>query len=141
MRSEILRKNGICVINDCYNANPGSLSAALELLNQIGTDPSGRKILVLGDMLELGERSEQMHTEAGRQAVEVGADHLIGLGPMMRFALDAAVASGMDLDRVRHFTDKDELVRFASSLVEAGDVVLVKGSRGMQLEELVRQLA
>ncbi len=141
MRSEILRKNGICVINDCYNANPGSLSAALELLQQIDTAPSGRKILVLGDMLELGERSGQMHAEVGLHANEMGVDHFIGLGPMMRFALDAAVAAGMGRDRVLHFTDRVELGRFVSSLVEAGDVVLVKGSRGMQLEELVQRLA
>ena len=141
MRSEILRKNGICVINDCYNANPGSLSAALELLQQIDTAPSGRKILVLGDMLELGEQSDQMHAEVGLHANEMGVDHFIGLGPMMRFALDAAVAAGMGRDRVLHFTDRVELGRFVSSLVEAGDVVLVKGSRDMQLEELVQRLA
>ena len=140
MRSEILRKNGICVINDCYNANPGSLSAALELLNQLSTTPSGRKILVLGDMLELGDLSEQMHAEVGRQAVQMGADHFIGLGPMMRFAVDAAVAAGMDQDPVLHVEDRVELVRSVSSLVKAGDVVLVKGSRDMQLEELVKQL-
>ena len=92
-------------------------------------------------MLELGEQSEQMHAEVGLHANEMGVDHFIGLGPMMRFALDAAVAAGMGRDRVLHFTDRVELGRFVSSLVEAGDVVLVKGSRDMQLEELVQRLA
>jgi UDP-N-acetylmuramoyl-tripeptide--D-alanyl-D-alanine ligase len=91
-------------------------------------------------MLELGDLSEQMHAEVGRQAVQMGADHFIGLGPMMRFAVDAAVAAGMDQDRVLHVEDRVELVRSVSSLVKAGDVVLVKGSRDMQLEELVKQL-
>ena len=135
MRSEILRKNGICVINDCYNANPTSVQAALDVLTTIDTD--GRRIAVLGDMLELGNQGPLMHAEIGRLVAQKRVDRLAVLGPLGKHTIAGAVAAGFDPENVCHFDDKALLGDFMVSFVERGDLVLIKGSRGIELEEIV----
>ena len=135
MRSEILRKNGICVINDCYNANPASVQAALDVLASIEVE--GRRIAVLGDMLELGGQGPQLHAEIGSQIARSQIDQLVVLGPLGKHTVAAAIAAGFDTDRVEHFEDKTVLGDFMESFTERGDLVLIKGSRGVQLEEIV----
>ena len=136
-RSEILRKNGICVINDCYNANPESLQAALEVLDSLG---EGRKIAVLGDMLELGERSKDFHREAGAQVGRAGVHMLFAVGPMSLHTVEAARQAGIDPQRALHFADKSALAKALVSNLEQGDIVLLKASRGIGLDDVADQL-
>ena len=135
MRSEILRKNGICVINDCYNANPGSVRAALDVLTSI--EAAGRRIAVLGDMLELGEQGPRLHAEIGQIAARQSIDQLAVLGSLGVHTVAGAIAAGFDAERVLHFEDKASLGDFMESMAEPGDLILVKGSRGIELEEIV----
>jgi UDP-N-acetylmuramoyl-tripeptide--D-alanyl-D-alanine ligase len=136
MRSEILRKKGICVINDSYNANPASMGAALELLAEVGK-AGRRRIAVLGDMLELGAHSDQLHAQLGRQAASC-TDVLLAIGPLSRHAAEAATKAG--LKQAYPFPSREEAGDFLASLLRRGDVVLVKASRAMALERLLERL-
>ncbi len=123
------------MIDDCYNANPMSVRAALDDL--VATTPPGgaaRRVAVLGDMLELGPQERAFHVEAGRHAAEVGIDVLVTVGP-----LAAAMAEGFERESVcvSSAADAAPLVR---ELVKPGDVVLVKGSRGVGLEAVCSAL-
>ena len=124
---------GATVLDDTYNASPASMKAALELLAEI----PGRRIAVLGDMLELGSYEEAGHREVGRLAA-AAVDHLYTIGP--RAALIAAAAREHGLASACHLPSKEEAIRALHPQLKEGVVVLVKGSRGMALEELVQQL-
>ncbi|MBV8941718.1 MAG: UDP-N-acetylmuramoyl-tripeptide--D-alanyl-D-alanine ligase [Solirubrobacterales bacterium] len=120
---------GVTVIDDCYNANPMSVRAALDDL--VATAPPGgarRRVAVLGDMLELGSGEREFHMEAGRHAAEVGVDVLVTVGP-----LAAAMAQGFRGDS-HGVATAAEAAPLVGELVKPGDVVLVKGSRGVGLE-------
>ena len=136
MRGEILRQNGICVINDSYNANPGSVRAALDLLCEM-TPEGGRKIAVLGDMLELGPWSADLHAGIGRQLKDLDIDLLLATGPQSAGTVAAARAAGMREEQAKHFADKRTLGEYLSAALREADTVLVKASRGMELEEIV----
>jgi UDP-N-acetylmuramoyl-tripeptide--D-alanyl-D-alanine ligase len=130
-RSSIVRlDSGVTLIDDTYNSNPQSAQAALRLLVSL-RQPKGRAIAVLGDMLELGEHGERAHREVGRTAAELGIDLLLALGDSSRFTVEAARAARVD---AKHFEDVQALSDALRAAVEAGDVVLVKGSRGMRME-------
>lgn len=125
-RQEIFEHKGCTVIKDCYNAGPESMEAALNVLgNRIG-----RKIAVLGDMLELGEHSAVAHEKVGLSASRK-ADILLCYGPESVHMYKSAVQMGMD---ARHFQDRGEMAQTLKQLVKAGDVLLFKGSRGMKME-------
>ncbi|MSR82888.1 MAG: UDP-N-acetylmuramoyl-tripeptide--D-alanyl-D-alanine ligase [Candidatus Latescibacteria bacterium] len=132
MRSQILRKRGISVINDSYNANPGSMLAAIEML---GGMAGGRRIAVLGDMLELGAEAPQFHAAAGRQAAAQHLDLVLGIGPLSVHLVEAARRAGL-AERAQHFSTKRELAAHLRSSLQENDLVLVKASRGMGLEEI-----
>jgi UDP-N-acetylmuramoyl-tripeptide--D-alanyl-D-alanine ligase len=133
-RMEILKVKGITIINDTYNANPDSMIASLKTLKQMKN--SGKKIAVLGDMLELGDYTEEAHREVGQKVVEFGIDYLLTYGNAMRFAYEVALNG---VNHAIHFDDKDMLVYHLFEIVERGDVVLVKGSRGVAMEEVVEK--
>ena len=137
MRSEILQKDGIRVINDCYNANPGSVRAALDMMAEIAAD--GQRIAVLGDMLELGPDAPALHEDAGRYAA-AHADVVLSTGPLSAHTVQGAIAAGLPPERAEHFADRDSLTRRLKSTVSSGDLVLVKASRGMELESVVDAL-
>jgi UDP-N-acetylmuramoyl-tripeptide--D-alanyl-D-alanine ligase len=123
--------NGIAVVNDCYNANPMSMRAALD---ELAMAESGRRVAVLGDMLELGEREQEFHREVGRHAAERGVDLLVTVGPL-------AVAMLDDFDGEGHaVADADEAAALLGELLAPGDTVLVKGSRSVGLEAVVEAL-
>jgi len=128
------------LIDDSYNASPKSAKAALEILRDIPADSSRRKFAVLGDMLELGSLSVAGHEEVGRKAVECGVDFMVFVGEKMGDAEKAAVAAGASTDRVFHFANNDEAGRFVQQRMKQGDVVLIKGSRGMRMETVVKEL-
>jgi len=128
--------SGALLVDDCYNANPASMAAALATL--AGLARGGRAIAALGDMLELGEA--EAHRELGRLAAATGLEALATFGPRSRLAHEAALAAGLDPARAFHTEDPSELAAFVRPRLGPGDVLLVKASRGMRLERLVEAL-
>ncbi len=135
MRQRIKEANGITVIEDCYNASPDSQKAGLNSLVKIA---KGRKIAVLGDMLELGTYSETAHRNVGEYAAECKLDILYTYGKESMLLADSAKKAG--LKNVFSFTDKSELTKALEKELKCGDTVLFKASRGMKLEEIFQEL-
>ena len=136
MRAEIVRKDGLVVINDCYNANPDSMLAALELLGDV---PGARKIAFLGDMLELGPQSGDLHAAVGAE-VATKADILLATGKQSKELVAAARSAGMDETQARHFDNLDLAGEFIAANLCRGDVVLVKASRAMAFDRIVERI-
>ena len=126
MRLDLSEANGVKILNDAYNANPASVAAALETLRDLPHD--GRKVAVLGDMLELGEGSDRYHREAGELAAACGLDVIAGVGPGGKLIADAA---GQD---ALHFPDAAAAAAGLVAVIQPGDLVLLKASRGVRLE-------
>jgi len=128
MRSQVFRKSGISFFVDCYNANPVSMKYAIDSLALMKC--GGRRIAVLGDMLELGKSSEAYHREVGNHAKKVGIDHILAYGEFSRFLVDEFGEKG------EYFEEKMKLYLRLKKLAKKGDLILFKGSRGMALEEI-----
>ncbi|MDJ0754597.1 MAG: UDP-N-acetylmuramoyl-tripeptide--D-alanyl-D-alanine ligase [Ardenticatenaceae bacterium] len=124
------------IIDDSYNASPASVIAALNLLADLG----GRKIAVLGDMLELGSAEEAGHRLVGRRALEV-ADLLVTVGERGKIISDEARLAGMTADRLVTTKNTAEAAEQLTNLIEAGDIVLIKGSLGAQMDRIVAALS
>lgn len=138
MRGRVLHLNGpIQVLDDCYNANPGGMRAALGVLAQADPGP-GRKIAILGDMLELGSSSAALHREVGRTLAASGVQEAILIGPLSRDTAAAARESGFET--VRTFDSVEEAIPAIVSGVRPHDLVLVKASRGIGLDRVVAAL-
>jgi len=135
MRSQILTWHGVRIINDCYNANPASMKASIDLLCELGA--GGRSIAVLGDMLELGADAAPRHREVGTHLAERGISHLIACGAFGHELVEGARAAGMPAGCAVYETDATRAGAALKELVQAGDVVLVKASRGMKMERAV----
>ena len=130
-RSQIIDSAGITIINDCYNANPESMRAALDiLLNKLGQ----RKIALLGDMLELGPDSKRYHEELGRYVAPM-VDELLTIGTMGKYI--ATSAMGVGLSKTFHFDNFDSVVKYLKNTLVKGDTILVKASQGMGLRRVV----
>jgi UDP-N-acetylmuramoyl-tripeptide--D-alanyl-D-alanine ligase len=132
--------SGATIVDDSYNASPVSVGAALDFLGETPVAPGRRRLAVLGDMLELGPEEERLHREIGRRAAEV-ADGLLAVGERGRWIADAARAAG--LRRVATAADALDAARVVErELAPAvGDLLLVKASRGIELDRLVDALA
>lgn len=130
MRGERLIHNGITILNDCYNSNP---EAAIAMLNTLAAMPAagGRKIAVLGEMLELGAWSEQLHREVGAHAASIGIPVVIGIRGAARHLVEAAAAAGAE---THYFDDPAPAGDALRTLARPGDAVLCKGSRGTRVE-------
>ena len=128
-RQEIYEAKGYTIIQDCYNAGPESMAAALNVLG----NRNGRKVAVLGDMLELGVCTQAEHYRIGRIAAEK-ADVVLAYGPNSDRVVSGALTGGMDPAKVLMFTDRQELVAALKRLAKPGDVMLFKGSHGMHME-------
>ncbi len=138
-RMQILVLSGpMHIINDTYNANPGSMAAAIDTLIQV--KKQGRALAVLGDMLELGEESATLHWQVGNIAANEGVDHLFAMGDQASNLLAGASEAGMDRDRLTLATDHGEIAGALQGLICDGDWVLVKGSRGMRMEKVIEIL-
>jgi UDP-N-acetylmuramoyl-tripeptide--D-alanyl-D-alanine ligase len=137
MRSEIIVSDHITVINDCYNANPASMKAALSMLS---SSPHSIKVAVLGDMLELGKDSKFWHEELGRWVAQSGIDRLIIIGEMARFVCDQAAGQGMEASSIHQVEIKEDIMTHLSDLFDKDAIVLVKASRAIHLDEVVNQL-
>lgn len=134
---------GLKVINDTYNANPGSMRAALATLVDLAGER--KKVAVLGDMLELGEESCPAHRALGVEVARLGCNALLAVGEFARKTVEGARGFGMDPKLAKGFADKSELVTHLRKLevlgdLVAGDWILVKGSRGMRMESIVEDL-
>ncbi len=131
-RQEIIRTDKFTIINDCYNAGPESMAAAL---NVLGNRP-GRHIAVLGDMLELGDCAHAEHYKVGRIAAEK-ADIVLAYGPHAARVMDGTVTGGMEESKAMAFSDREEMARQLKRIAREGDVILFKGSHGMHLEKVL----
>ncbi|MDQ1283675.1 MAG: hypothetical protein QG620_23 [Patescibacteria group bacterium] len=128
---------GSQIIDDTYNSSPVSASAALEVLGNIKT---GRKIAVLGDMLELGKNTETGHRSVAKKFLEIRGDIFFAVGKRMRFALSELEKNNFSSDGVFAFSDPEKAGRKLQRIIKEGDVVLVKGSQGMRMEKIVEEI-
>lgn len=135
-RLKVFNHNQLRIIDDTYNASPASVKAALEVLCQ--TAGPGRKIAILADMLELGEASPGLHREVGEYAANLGVDYLFGYGNLAVKYADGF--NGITTGKAEYFSNKPELIRVLKDFARPGDSILVKGSRGMKMEEVVEAL-
>ncbi|MDH3604016.1 MAG: hypothetical protein OEU26_30790, partial [Candidatus Tectomicrobia bacterium] len=130
---------GVTLIDDTYNANPESMRAALQFL--AGVPDAGQRVAVLGDMLELGDAAVALHHEIGSFARQCGVDRLITLGPLSRSMAEGAREAGMAARQIHCAVDQQGALAMLQKLLRPGDVVVLKGSRGMAMEHLVKALA
>ena len=131
-RQEIFEAKGCMIIKDCYNAGPESMTAALAVL---GAKP-GRKVAVLGDMLELGVCAAAEHYRVGRIAAEK-ANMLLAFGPNSSRMVSGALTGGMAESKAKAFENREEMAQAMKRMIKPGDVILVKGSRGMRMEQIL----
>jgi len=129
-RMEVGQAGGVTILNDTYNANPDSTIAALHTLASMRT--TGKRIAVLGDMLELGTHSAEEHARVGRAAAAAGVDYLLTFGTWAQHIQRAA-----EMPTAVHYDQKNVLAEYLLELVAPGDLVLLKGSRGMKMEDIL----
>lgn len=137
-RMETLSVRGLRIINDAYNANPVSMQGALQVLAAL--PGAGRRIAVLGDMLELGSQSVQFHRELGRIVAGLPIDYLFVTGEFSSATQDGACAGGMPAGRIVSCADVGGLAAALQGIVREGDAVLLKGSRRMRMERVIELL-
>lgn len=137
MRMNIENKNGIIMINDCYNASPESMKVALEALSK---QDAKRKIAILGDMLELGEYSEKLHEEVGENVAKNEIDKLYTVGKLAQNIKNGAINAGMLEQNVKSYDTLEDILKEIKTLIGKGDAVLVKASRAMSFEKIINEL-
>jgi len=139
MRCEVREVRGATIINDAYNASPTAMRAAIELLRDF--DVVGRRVIVCGDMAELGDEAASLHWYLGHQAYTAGkADLLIACGQFARHVVCGARAAGMATARAIPCITVDAAMPILGQVIMPGDVVLIKGSRVMAMERIVKAL-
>lgn len=129
-----------CLIDDTYNSAPASLQAALDLLTTLKISESAKRFAILGDMLELGNESESEHYRLGKIVAKRGVDTLIAVGSRAKDFLRGAKDGGMSEEVIFHFGNNREAGIFAQARIKPGDLILIKASRSMYFEEIVREL-
>lgn len=139
MRLNIIDINGIKIINDAYNASPQSMEAAINVLKDV-VSGNNRTIAVLGDMLELGDISAKAHRDVGSYAVSKEISYIVAVGEKGKDIIEGAIEAGAKKEKVLHFNNNKEAGKFLIDFAKPGDVLLVKGSRGMKMEEIVNLL-
>jgi UDP-N-acetylmuramoyl-tripeptide--D-alanyl-D-alanine ligase len=136
-RGVVIPWRGATLFDDTYNSNPYALSRALTLLQQ--ADVQGRRIAVIGDMLELGDGEAEYHHQAGR-AIPRDVDVVVGVGRRSQALLDGARHAGFTEERLYHFDNAEAAGAFLESFIRPGDLVLVKASRGIGLDKIITML-
>ena len=132
-------QDGVVLIDDTYNASPQSMRAALQCLAQ--TRVVGRRLAVLGDMLELGDEAPPLHAEVGMLVAQSGVHQLMTFGPLAQYIAQGAQQAGMAAACIHVTTQPEDVLTLLRSMMQPGDVILLKGSRGMAMERLVDALA
>ncbi|MCI0512297.1 UDP-N-acetylmuramoyl-tripeptide--D-alanyl-D-alanine ligase, partial [candidate division KSB1 bacterium] len=135
-RMQVIEHQGITILNDCYNANPDSMEAALAVLQQIRVP--GRKLAVVADMLELGKVARAEHQQVGQKMAQMPLDYVLGYGTLTLDLINAVRKNSMMV--AEHFTDKNQLIQTLLKRIQPGDLVLIKGSRGMAMEAVTQAL-
>lgn len=135
MRMDIFEVSGIKVIDDVYNANPDSMKAALNVLRDF--DKNKRKIAIMGDMLEMGKWASEAHLDIGRYAYNINIDILLSVGQYAKDYIRGALEAGMTRSNTFAFNTNREVIDFLKDFIEKDDVYLIKGSRGIKMEEIV----
>lgn len=128
------------IIDDTYNSSPEAAVAALDILGRMKVEAPAAKYAVLGDMLELGSYTEEGHRRVGQKAAASSLDCLIAVGERSREMMRAAAEAGMDDSCLFYFDQPGEAGRFIQNRLKAGDIVLVKGSQGMRMEKIVKEI-
>jgi UDP-N-acetylmuramoyl-tripeptide--D-alanyl-D-alanine ligase len=128
-------KSGALILDDTYNASPESMLAALNLLN----DLDGRKVAVLGDMLELGQYEQVGHEMVGIRAAEV-VDELITVGERGKMIAKSALEEGLPANKISSFDQVEQVIKYLQPYLKSDDVVLVKGSNMMRMDQIVSAL-
>ena len=126
------------ILDDSYNSSPEAAKAALEVLRQF--PEGGRRIAVFGKMLELGSYQEEGHREVGRKAAEANVDMLVVVGEMSRDIIRGAVEAGLAEDKTFYFDNNHDAGIFVQNKLKEGDLVLIKGSQGARMEQIVKEL-
>ncbi|HEX2925186.1 MAG TPA: UDP-N-acetylmuramoyl-tripeptide--D-alanyl-D-alanine ligase [Ruminiclostridium sp.] len=134
MRQSIISHNGIKIINDAYNASPQSMQAAVNVLEEISSD--SRSIAVLGDMFEMGDMAEELHYSVGSFIKDKKIDYLVTVGVNSRRISQAVADSGNTTIKLHHFENNQEALNYILGIIRPGDYVLIKGSRGMKMEQI-----
>ncbi|MEJ2143635.1 MAG: UDP-N-acetylmuramoyl-tripeptide--D-alanyl-D-alanine ligase [Acidobacteriota bacterium] len=137
-RGRLLCLDSVRLWDDSYNSNPQALESVLETLSRVET--SSRKVLVLGDMLELGPTAPELHRRVGMRAAEVAA-LLVTVGSLAEHLRAGAIEAGLPMAATRHFASAEEAAEALPGLLHDGDLVLVKASRGVHLDRIVEALA
>lgn len=138
-RLQFRRSGALTILDDSYNANPGSVAAAAALISELGH--AGRRVFVVGDMLELGESAPELHMAAGRSLAQAFPQLLVAVGRYAECIVRGAVEVGLPRDACHVCSDREQAADVLSSQLAAGDLVLVKASRGMALDALVSGLS
>jgi UDP-N-acetylmuramoyl-tripeptide--D-alanyl-D-alanine ligase len=138
-RMERIELDDLVILDDSYNANPTSAMASVRVLE--GMHGHERRVLVLGEMLELGEHSDPAHKAIGADAAARKVDLLLCVGELAQATAAGALEEGLPSESVLHYETAQDLVENCEGLFQPGDVILVKGSRGVGLERLVQHLS
>ena len=137
-RMEIIKtKNNTLIINDCYNASYDSMKAAIEYLGTL----NNRKIAVLGDMLELGDFSKELHEKVGKEVAKNKIDILITIGTEAKNIAVGAEKEGMSKDKIYEFNNKEDAINKIKELVRNNDAILIKASNAMKFDEITKELS
>ncbi len=138
LHMEIIKVKGARIINDAYNANPDSMKIAISTLANLSSN--GKKIAVIGDMLELGQYSQKVHREVGEAIAQADISDLFTIGKMAKYVAIGAVKNGFDRKRIFIAENKKEIVDKLVNNIKKDDVLLIKGSRAMKMEEIIKNL-
>jgi len=139
MRGQIIRfREGFVAVDDSYNSNPKALTEMIRFIGNV--QGYTRKIIVAGEMLELGSESAALHQACGKEAARAGAGLIVGVRGMAKEILEGARSAGIPENRLKFVTDAIQAGEFLASTVKPGDIVLVKGSRGVKLEQALDTL-
>jgi len=137
MRGELIEARGITFVADCYNANPESVKAGLASFARMSG--GRRKVVVFGDMLELGDDAVGYHQDIGSRLATFDFDLILTVGPLSEHVVASAAASGVAVSRLHHFKDAQACAEACDGLLIAGDLVYLKGSRGIGLETVLKR--
>ena len=142
MRTEIMKVGSATVINDCYNANPASMENALDILANFrkSNKQKGRLVFICGDMAELGEQSEELHTQLGEYAAKAGVNVILAAGKFAAIVAKAAKNSDNPPQEIKCFEDTASVCNNLEKFVKDSDIILVKGSRSSKLETVTERL-
>ncbi|MBP0979870.1 MAG: UDP-N-acetylmuramoyl-tripeptide--D-alanyl-D-alanine ligase, partial [Oscillospiraceae bacterium] len=143
MRQKIVNFKDVVIIEDCYNASPDSMKAAVKTLDKININKNNLKILVISDMLELGDISEKSHYDIGSLIARSDINKLYCFGPFSKKYRDGALDFGMSKDKIKYFENQDDLNDLVSALksdIKSGNIIWFKASRGMKLEKVLEKI-